>query len=183
MIPRERIKDSMEGIQVDTANTLLVTLLHRVHILPDKGIRSHLVDTRLKVDILNLVDTRRRTAHTLQKRILQVDILNSLAIHQLVTQVMVNQCPYVYYSHGAMYGGGHGAGGSAGYGAVIAGGAAAAAAAYGAHKISHGHGGGYGMHGHGHHGKFKHGKFKHGKFGKHKKMFGKHKKMFGRKWK
>lgn len=93
MTPQALIKDSMEGIQVDTANTLPVTLLHRVHILPDKGIRSHLVGTHLRVDTLNLADTRRRMARTLQERILRVDTPNSLATHQPVTLVMVHQCP------------------------------------------------------------------------------------------
>ncbi|TVU18137.1 hypothetical protein EJB05_34211, partial [Eragrostis curvula] len=76
--------------------------------------------------------------------------------------------------YGSSHGGGH-------MGPMLAGGAAVAATAYGAHKLSHGHGyGGHGGHqyGHGyggHHGKFKHGhghnyghgygghgKFKHG---------------------
>ncbi|CAN6286374.1 unnamed protein product [Urochloa humidicola] len=89
MIPQARTRDSMEGIRVDTANTLLVILLHLVHILPDQGIRSHLVGTRLRVATLNLVDTRRLMVLIHQVLILQADIPINLATHPPVTLVMV----------------------------------------------------------------------------------------------
>ena len=93
MTPRVRTRGTTEGIQVDTANTPPVTLLHRVRILPDKGIRSHLVGTHLRVATLNMADTRRRMAHTLRERILRAGILINLPTHQPVTLVMVHQCP------------------------------------------------------------------------------------------
>jgi hypothetical protein len=98
MIPRARTKDFTEGTQVDTVNTLPVTLLHRVHILLDKGTRSHLVGTHLKVVTLNLVDTRRRMAPTRRVGIPQVDIPINLATHKLVIPVTVHQW-LVFMSH------------------------------------------------------------------------------------
>jgi len=63
-----------------------------VCILPDKGIRSHLVGTRLRVATLNLADTRRHMARTLQEHILRAGIPINLPTHQQVTLVMVHQC-------------------------------------------------------------------------------------------
>ena len=93
MTPQARTKGTTEGIQVDMASTLSVILLRRVCILPDKGIRSHLVGTHLRVATLNMADTRRRMAHTLRERILRAGILINLPTHQPVTLVMVHQCP------------------------------------------------------------------------------------------
>jgi len=92
MTRRVRTRGTTEGIQVDTANTPPVTLLHRVRILPDKGIRSHLVGTRLRVATLNLADTRRHMARTLQEHILRASIPINLPTHQQITLVMVHQC-------------------------------------------------------------------------------------------
>jgi len=92
MTPQARTKGTTEGIQVDMASTLSVILLRRVCILPDKGIRSHLVGTRLRVASLNLADTRRHMARTLQEHILRAGIPINLPTHQQVTLVMVHQC-------------------------------------------------------------------------------------------